>query len=43
MFRESMRHCAVLLNFEGEAEGIETDDVLRDIIDNTPTMSEAAA
>lgn len=38
----SMRH-RVLLNFEGEAEGILTDTVLRDILDATPTMSEAAA
>jgi len=38
----SMRH-RVLLNFEGEAEGISTDQVLRDILDSTPTMSEAAA
>ena len=38
----AMRH-RVLLNFEGEAEGISTDEVLREIIDKTPTMAEAAA
>jgi len=38
----AMRH-RVLLNFEGEAEGISTDDVLREILDKTPTMAEAAA
>ncbi len=42
IYLPAMRH-RVNLNFEGEAEGIQTDDVLRDIIDNTPTMSEAAA
>ncbi len=38
----AMRH-RVLLNFEGEAEGVEVDDVLREILDKTPTMAEAAA
>ncbi len=38
----AMRH-RVLLNFEGEAEGINTDDVLTEILDKTPTMAEAAA
>jgi len=33
----------VLLNFEGEAEGITTDEVLRAIMGKTPTMAEAAA
>ncbi len=42
VYLPAMRH-RVLLNFEGEAEGISTDDVLREIIDKTPTMSEAAA
>ncbi len=42
VFLPAMRH-RVLLNFEGEAEGISTDDVLREMIDKTPTMSEAAA
>jgi hypothetical protein len=37
-----MRH-RVLLNFEGEAEGISPDDVLKEILDSTPTMAEAAA
>ena len=30
----SLRH-RVLLNFEGEAEGVEPDDVLREIIETT--------
>ena len=38
----AMRH-RVLLNFEGEAEGISVDDVLREIMTKTPTMAEAAA
>jgi len=38
----AMRH-RVLLNFEGEAEGISVDDVLREILEKTPTMAEAAA
>ncbi len=42
IFLPAMRH-RVLLNFEGEAEGISTDDVLKEMIDKTPTMSEAAA
>jgi len=42
IYLPSMRH-RVLLNFEGEAEGISTDDVLRDILEQTPTMAEAAA
>ncbi len=42
IYLPSMRH-RVLLNFEGEAEGISTDDVLKEILDNTPTMAEAAA
>jgi MoxR-like ATPase len=37
-----MRH-RVLLNFEAQAEGTTPDDVLRQIIDATPTMAEAAA
>jgi MoxR-like ATPase len=41
-FLPAMRH-RVLLNFEGEAEGISTDDVLTEILDKTPTMAEAAA
>ena len=32
----AMRH-RVILNFEGEAEGVTTDDVLRDLLGNTPT------
>ncbi len=42
VYLPAMRH-RVLLNFEGEAEGIATDDVLREILDSTPTMTEAAA
>jgi MoxR-like ATPase len=42
VYLPALRH-RVLLNFEGEAEGINTDDVLREIVDKTPTMSEAAA
>jgi MoxR-like ATPase len=38
----ALRH-RVLLNFEGEAEGVDVDDVVREIIDKTPTMAEAAA
>ena len=42
VYLPAMRH-RVLLNFEGEAEGISTDDVLREIMEKTPTMAEAAA
>ncbi|MCH7808372.1 MAG: AAA family ATPase [Planctomycetes bacterium] len=42
VYLPAMRH-RVLLNFEGEAEGISTDDVLKEILEKTPTMSEAAA
>ena len=42
VYLPAMRH-RVLLNFEGEAEGVSTDDVLRDILAKTPTMAEAAA
>ncbi|MCP4592843.1 MAG: MoxR family ATPase [bacterium] len=42
VYLPALRH-RVLLNFEGEAEGISTDDVLREIIEKTPTMSEVAA
>ena len=38
----AMRH-RVLLNFEGEAEGVSTDDVLRAILEATPTASEVVA
>ncbi len=37
-----LRH-RVLLNFEGEAENVSTDDVVNEVIDKTPTMVEAAA
>ena len=42
VYLATMRH-RVLLNFEGEAEGVSTDEVLREIMDRTPTMAEAAA
>jgi MoxR-like ATPase len=42
VYLPAMRH-RVLLNFEGEAEGISTDDVLRELVEKTPTMAEAAA
>ncbi len=42
MFLPAMRH-RTLLNFEGEAEGISVDDVLKELLDKTPTMAEAAA
>jgi len=38
----ALRH-RLLLNFEGEAEGISVDDVVKEIIEKTPTMSGAAA
>jgi MoxR-like ATPase len=37
-----LRH-RLLLNFEGEAEGLSTDFVLNDIIDHVPTVMEKAA
>jgi MoxR-like ATPase len=37
-----LRH-RLLLNFEGEAEGLSTDEVLNDIIDKATTTAEAAA
>jgi len=42
VYLPAMRH-RVLLNFEGEAEGVSVDDVLKEILDKTPTMAEAAA
>ena len=38
----AMRH-RILLNFEGQAEGVDNDDVLRQILEVTPTMMEKAA
>ena len=38
----SLRH-RLLLNFEGEAEGLSTDFVLNDILDTLPQMAEEAA
>jgi len=37
-----MRH-RVLLNFEAQAEGIEPDTVLEDIVDKVPQKAEMAA
>jgi MoxR-like ATPase len=37
----ALRH-RLLLNFEGEAEGVNVDDVIREIIEKTPTMAQAA-
>ena len=42
VYLPALRH-RILLNFEGEAEGVSTDDVLREIIDATPTMADVAA
>ncbi len=42
VYLPAMRH-RVLLNFEGEAEGISVDDVLREVLEKTPTMAEAVA
>jgi len=41
IFQPALRH-RVLLNFEGEAEGISVDDVLSQILERTTTMAEAA-
>ncbi len=38
----ALRH-RVLLNFEAQAEGLEADRVLQDILDKTPTKAELAA
>jgi MoxR-like ATPase len=38
----ALRH-RVLLNFEGEAENISTDTVIADLLQQTPTVTEAAA
>ncbi|GFO82634.1 MAG: hypothetical protein A49_22610 [Methyloceanibacter sp.] len=42
VFVPAMRH-RLLLNFEGEAEGISTDDVLADILATVPTLTQAVA
>ncbi|MFQ5591286.1 MAG: AAA family ATPase [Phycisphaerae bacterium] len=42
VYLPATRH-RVLLNFEGEAEGVSTDDVLREIMEKTPTLTEAVA
>ncbi len=42
VYLPAMRH-RVLLNFEGEAEGVSVDRVLSELIEKTPTMAEAAA
>jgi MoxR-like ATPase len=41
-FLPAMRH-RVLLNFEGQAEGVSNDDVLREIIEKTPKTTEEKA
>ena len=38
----ALRH-RILLNFEGEAENLDTDAVIADILEQTPTVTEAAA
>ena len=42
LYLPAMRH-RVLLNFEGEAEGVSTDDLLKELLEKTPTLTEAAA
>src|SRR3990172_5050591 len=42
VYLPAMRH-RVLLNFEGEAEGVSTDDLLKELLEKTPTLTEAAA
>ncbi len=42
VYLPALRH-RVLLNFEAQAEGLESDVILSDIIDKTPTAAEAAA
>ena len=42
VFLPAVRH-RLLLNFEGEAEGIDPDDLLTDILKQVPTTAEAAA
>jgi MoxR-like ATPase len=42
VYLPAMRH-RILLNFEGEAEGINPDDVLHEVLERTPTAVEAAA
>ena len=37
-----LRH-RVLLNFEGEAENVSPDDIIREIVEKTPTLVEVAA
>jgi MoxR-like ATPase len=38
----SLRH-RILLNFEGQAEGVQSDDILNDILKNTPTTVDKGA
>jgi len=42
VYLPAMRH-RVLLNFEAEAEGVNVDDILRELLEKTPTMAQAAA
>ena len=38
----ALRH-RIILNFEGEAEGIDIDQMVKDLLEEVPTPSEAAA
>ncbi|MEE8169407.1 MAG: AAA family ATPase, partial [Phycisphaerae bacterium] len=42
VYRPALRH-RVLLNFEAQAEGVESDVILNDALEKTPTAVEAAA
>ncbi len=42
VYTPAMRH-RILLNFEGQAEGIQSDDVLREILESTATTMEKTA
>ncbi len=42
VYLPTMRH-RTLLNFEGEAEGVSVDDVLRELMEKTPTMGAGVA
>jgi len=42
VYLPAVRH-RILLNFEGEAEGLSTDDILKRILEHTPTQAQAVA
>ncbi|MBN2330153.1 MAG: MoxR family ATPase [Candidatus Omnitrophica bacterium] len=42
ILKSALRH-RIILNFEGEAEGITTDRILDDILENVPTVEKTAA